>query len=150
MLLAEPTTPFEQAAHQVVAAAEATLQPSAAVLLVPRRAVLRSGPIVAVAGAPDDPSVDVPVTLASAAGKDLAIAEYHRWPDERISDLAVRTGLRVRRIAQSRAWAGTGSVFGIAFRQSKARLIVMTKDTFLEFVQALASTPRHMADSKSG
>jgi hypothetical protein len=54
---------------------EAAIRSPAAVLLVPRSARRRAGPIVVIAGAPDDPGIEVASAIAAAAHQPLILIE---------------------------------------------------------------------------
>jgi hypothetical protein len=54
---------------------EAAIRSPASVLLVPRSARRRAGPIVVIAGAPDDPGIEVASAIAAAAHQPLIVIE---------------------------------------------------------------------------
>lgn len=75
----EPTHPGESITRQFTGLVDAALETAAAILVVPRQIVRTSGPIMALAANPDDPSIRVAVEIAAALQETLLVVTR---PDE--------------------------------------------------------------------
>lgn len=73
LVIVEPASPAEQATLQFSAMMSAAFRSRAAVLLVPPRLARRTGPVVALADATDDPAVAAAADIAAAAGEKLVV-----------------------------------------------------------------------------
>lgn len=70
----EPSHPGERITRQFTGLLDAALESAAAVLIMPRRIARTSGPVMAVAGGPEDASIRVGLELAAALREDLVVA----------------------------------------------------------------------------
>jgi hypothetical protein len=77
---------------------EAAFQSDAAVMVVPARIARIAGPVVAIAIAPDDPSVGAAAAIAIAAKEDLVIIHAHegKGDDAGVRQLAADAGLTIK------------------------------------------------------
>lgn len=145
VMVVEPLSPAERATQQFSGLMEAAFQSAAAVLVVPPQIARTAGAIVAVAAAPDDPSVETAAAIALAAKENLIVLETGErgYDPSRLRELVDNTGLAIRRIA-----AGTASLADVAarahaFRTVQERLVVMTRDLLAhEVALSIASSRR--------
>ncbi len=75
LVVVEPRTAAGFATQSFAVQLDSAIRSAAAVLLIPRSAQLRRGPVVAIADEPDDLSVRVASAIAAAAGERLIIVE---------------------------------------------------------------------------
>ena len=131
VIVAEPVSPAERATRQFEALMEAAFHSAAAVLVVPPQIARRTGAIVAVAAAPDDPSVETAGAIALAATESLILLECgeRRYDEGRLRALVDRSGLAVRRVVAGKASLDYPDACAHAFRTMQERLVVMTRDT---------------------
>jgi hypothetical protein len=131
VIVAEPVSPAERATRQFEALMEAAFHSAAAVLVVPPQIARRTGAIVAVAAAPDDPSVETAGAIALAATESLILLECgeRRYDEARLRALVDRSGLAVRRVVAGKASLDDPAACAHAFRTMQERLVVMTRDT---------------------
>ncbi len=73
ILLPQPSTPGEQVAHPFASLQQAALRSAGAVLLVPVKPVRRTGPVVAIAVSPADPSVGTAAAIARTLDAELVV-----------------------------------------------------------------------------
>ena len=130
VIVAEPAHPAEQVANRFGALMRAAFRSAAAVLIVPRHVVRRSGAVVAIAASPDDPAIAAAAAIAVTAGEDLVVVEADHLPAAGPSARAISLGdLKVIRISLPRELA---SAVGIAAALSavRDRLVVISRDAF--------------------
>jgi hypothetical protein len=129
IMIVEPQSPAERATHQFAWLLEAAFRSAAAVMLVPPRIARTRGPVVAIATAPDDASIDVAAAIAFAAKEELVIieADGHDADDTQARKLAADTGLTIRRVVAARLGLADPATGALAFRQIEERLIVLTR-----------------------
>jgi hypothetical protein len=84
LVVTEPTQASALATHSFSLFFDAAMRSPASVLLVPRSVRRRRGPIVAIAGAPDDPGISVASAIAATTRQELVLIEAynqgHRAP----------------------------------------------------------------------
>lgn len=73
IVIIEPKSPIERATHQFGQLIDAAFRTTSPVLLVPTLSVEMSGPIVAVAAGPDDPSLAAALAVASSANESMIV-----------------------------------------------------------------------------
>ena len=78
VVIEAPAAAAERAAEPFASLFTAAFGSAAAVMLTPARLMRSAGSIVAIAAAPDDPSVETAAAIASAAGEDLVVVELRR------------------------------------------------------------------------
>ena len=83
IVIAEPATPIGHATQQFSWLLNAAFQSAAAVMLVPARLARVTGPVVAIAIKPDDPSIRAAAAIAIAAKEDLVIVHAHEGKSRR-------------------------------------------------------------------
>jgi hypothetical protein len=113
VLIMEPETEVERITAQYRALVEAAMRSLASVLLVPARIARQSGPVVAVASGPGDPSIEVAKALGRAANADVIVVEPFKSRGE-----------------ERRAEAGAAATvwqLGSALGNVRERLIVITR-----------------------
>ena len=79
VMVPEPSAAAERATEQFTALTTAAFRSAAAVMLVPRTLARTSGPIAAIAAAPDDPCVQVARQIAAAINQEAAILDVSAW-----------------------------------------------------------------------
>jgi hypothetical protein len=84
VVVIEPSNPAERVTQQFTRLIEAAFRAAASVMIVPSRIARRSGPIVAVASAPEDPSIRAAAGFASMTREKLIVM----GPSERLGSSA--------------------------------------------------------------
>lgn len=121
----EPTHPGERITQQFTRLLDAVFETPAAVLVVPRRILRTSGPVLAVAGTEEDASVRVALEIAAALRERLVIAtRFGTLPSPEILGEAERLGVHVEQIAASGSLVNAAAVALPALR-SQERLRVV-------------------------
>jgi hypothetical protein len=133
----EPGHPAETITRQFTDLLDAALKSAAAVLTVPRRIVRTTGPILAVAAGPDDPSIGVALKIAAAWKERLIVVTRSRLllPPEVRSD-AEQDGVHVEQIVAGES-SSNGSLLAPASRE---RLRVITRSRLSADARRLFST----------
>lgn len=104
----EPSHPGERITRQFTGLLDAAMATAGAILVVPRHIVRSSGPIVALAAAPEDASIRVGLELAAALKEELVVvASAALQLSAETASAAQRLGVRVRQIAADEAAAST-------------------------------------------
>ena len=136
----EPTHPGERITRQFIGLLDAAFATAAAILVVPRRIVRTSGPIMAVAGGAEDASIRVALEIAAALNERLIVVTRPGAPlsPEILAD-AEQLGVRVEHIAASGAAADASSLAPSSAR-SKERLRVITRSRLTNDAHRLFST----------
>jgi len=131
-VIVEPLNPVERATSQFALLSEAAFGSGAAVLLLPSRIRRTSGPIVAIATRPNDPSIQTGAFLALATKEELVIinADHQQGIGDDTRKLAAETGLRVEQIAAARSVFPEPGACAQAFRHLQERLVVMSRGDF--------------------
>jgi hypothetical protein len=75
LVVPEPARASASATHAFSLLLDAAMRSPASVLLVPRAVKWRAGPIVAVAGSPNDPSIQIASAIAAAAHEKLVTVD---------------------------------------------------------------------------
>jgi hypothetical protein len=128
VVLVEAESPAECASHQSLAILDAALHSAAAVLLIPGRIARHSGAIVAIASAPDDPSIEAARVIATAAKEELVIVEGFKPTDkDHASARDAPTGIRIRRVPVTDVRLRSALAIGSVLGQVHERLVVMTR-----------------------
>lgn len=142
VMIVEPVSPVERATQQFLWLVEAAFRSAAAVMLVPRRVARTTGPIAAVAAAPDDPTIHAAAAIAIAAKEELIILEtYERDGDDAsIRKLATDTGLTVKRVPAVKEKLSDPAVLP----HLRERLIVMARGVFEEDGASMIAATRHV------
>lgn len=92
LVVTEPTQASALATHSFSLFFDAAMRSPASVLLVPRSVRRRRGPIVAIAGAPDDPGISVASAIAATTRQELVLIEaYNRGHRTPTSEPKTRT-----------------------------------------------------------
>lgn len=158
-VVVEPLNPAERATSQFPWLMEAVFRSAATVLLVPSRIRRGQGPIVAIAGEPDDASIHSAALLAIAAREELVIIDADHRQASDAGKLAAATGLRVKQIAAARGAFPDPVACTQAFRHLQERLIVMSRGVFDPTVASTIATVRqvpvlvvepHQAEGRDG
>ncbi len=129
-IIVEPLNPAERATSQFSWLTEAAFRSGATVLLVPSRIRRSQGPVVAISGEPDDPSIHAAALLAIAAKEELMIIDADHRQASNADKVAAETGLRVEQIAAARGAFPDPVACTQAFRHLQERLIVMSRGAF--------------------
>jgi hypothetical protein len=146
IMIVEHPNPAERMTQQFLWLREAAFRSAAAVMLVPGHIARTTGPIVAVAAALDDPSIDAASAIAAAAKEDLIIVHADGGaPDDRhIRRLAAGTSFTVKQLALGRAAFSDPSALAHALRQIRERLIVMSRGAFDPLIASAIAAARHV------
>jgi hypothetical protein len=115
-------------------------------MLVPPRIARTTGTVVAIATAPDDPSIHVAAAIAFAAKEELVVieADGHDADDAHVRKLAADTGLAIRRVAAARLGLADPAACALAFREIRERLIVMTRGAFADRAASAIAAARQV------
>lgn len=132
VLIVEPVSAAERASQQFTWLIEAAFRSAAAVMLAPTPLARGSGPIVAIAGSSDDPSIPVAATIATAAKEGVVILHaYEGAADEPgLRKLGAETGPTVIHIVADKTSLLEARELAPTFRQLRERLVVMTRGVF--------------------
>ncbi len=145
IVIAEPAAPVDHATQRFSWLLNAAFQSAAAVMLVPARLARASGPVVAIAIKPDDPSIRAAAAIAIAANEDLVIVHAHEGKngDPDIRKLAAETGLTIKLAFTGKAPLTDPAACAHAFHQVQERLIVATRGVLApELALSIASSRR--------
>ncbi len=147
VMIVEPLSPAERATQQFAWLIEAAFRSAAAVMFVPMSIVRTSGPIVAIAAAPDDPSVQAAAGIAIAAKEALIIV--HAYDEGAADDSSIRKqspdpALTIEHIAGSKSLLSGPAAFSRAFHELRERLLVMTRDVFEPEAASMIAWMRHV------
>jgi hypothetical protein len=127
VIIAEPKSAVDRIAGPFPVLTSAALQSEAAVLLVPRQIARKRGPVIAIASAPDDPSIDVAVAIAAAANENVTVLAEHEHPAAATTASRGPAGVFVETVPiPTGALASEESVSSTLYR-FKERLIVVTR-----------------------
>jgi len=77
LIIAEPRAASACVTHSFSLLVDAAMRSTAAVLLIPRSVLRRSGPIVVIAGAPNDTAIEVGSAIATAAQEEMIVVEAY-------------------------------------------------------------------------
>jgi len=125
LVVAEPTRASAAATRAFSLVFDAAMHSPASVLLVPRSVRRRTGPIVAIAGAPDDPGMAVASAIAAAAHEELVMIEAYQA--EASTAGSVLQGVSTRRISAGRR-ALTNAQLAAWFLNGNESLVVITRE----------------------
>ena len=126
VMILEPGAAAERATEQFTALTTAAFRSVAAVMLVPRKPLRASGPIVAIAATPNDPSVQVARQVAAAINQEAVIL-----------DISARTTREGTPLADATAIAR-------AFGLPQEGMIVVTRGSVDERAPALIASSRRV------
>jgi hypothetical protein len=145
VIITQPSTPAGRAIQQFSWPLEAAFRSDAAVMVVPARIGRLAGPVVAVAVAPDDPSIRAAAGIAIAAREDLVIVHAHEGEgdDLGVRKLAADTGLTIKHVFIGKASLSDPAACVEALRHVEERLVVIARGTFApELALSIASSRR--------
>lgn len=124
----EPSYPGESITRQFTALFDAAFETAAAILVVPRRVVRTSGPIMAVAGAPEDESIRVALEIAAALKEALiVVAPPGAALAPEIAAEAKQLGVAVEQLSTGATVIGAASPLPSSSRSGE-RLRVITRE----------------------
>ena len=129
VMIVQPESPAEYATRQFALLVEAALQSAPAVMLAPARPSLRTGPIIAIASAPNDPSISAAAEIAIAAKGELVIL-FTDGDDESFAAVHRLEGdppLQVRSIRGGENLLSSLASLSSLLDQLKGRLLVFTR-----------------------
>jgi hypothetical protein len=145
VVITEPATSAGRAAQQFSWLLNAAFQSAATVLLVPARIVRTAGSVVAIALAPDDPSIRTAAAIAMAAKENLIIVHGYegKGDDPTIRELATDTGLAIKHAFTGRASLADPASYAHLLRSVQERLVVAARGVLTpELALAMASSRR--------
>jgi hypothetical protein len=143
VMLAEHPNPAERMTQQFLWLRDAAFQSPAAVMLVPSRVVRKTGPVIAIAAAADDPSIDTAAAIAATAKADLIVIDAFNdaGTDPRPS---VDPGRAAKRLALGSAALFDPAGAISALRPTEERLIVMRRGVLDERFASAIAAARHV------
>ena len=127
VVVIEPTNPAERVTQQFIRLMDAAFRTSASVMIVPCRIARLSGPIVALASGPEDPSIEAAAGIANAAREKLIIVgPAERFtPNSSLSQAIETAGGRME-FAPTTALPNVAKLAGELQRWNE-RLLVMSR-----------------------
>ncbi len=143
--LTEPATPAARATQQFSWLVNAAFQSAAAVMLVPARIARATGPVVAIALAPDDPSIRTAAAIAMAARENLIIvnASEGKGDDPKDRKIAADTDLLIKHVFTGKASLSDPATYAHALRSVQERLVVAARSVLApELALTMASSRR--------
>jgi hypothetical protein len=143
VMITEPPTPAALATQQFAWLLSAAFQSAAAVMLVPTRVARATGPVVAIALAPDDPSILTAAAIAVAAKENLIIVHRYegKGDDPKDRKLAADTGLTIKHVFTGKASLSDPTTY--AHINVRERLVVAARGVLApESALAIASSRR--------
>ena len=145
VIITQPSTPAGRATQLFSWPLDAAFQSDAAAMVMPARIARLAGPVVAVAVAPDDPSIRAAAGIAIAAKEDLVIPHVleGKGDDPGAHKLAADAGLTIKHVFTGKASLSDAAACVEAFRHVKERLVVITRGIFgPELALSIASSRR--------
>jgi hypothetical protein len=144
VMIVEPVSPAERVTQQFSWLTEAAFRSAAAVMFVPPHIVRSSGPIVAIAATPDDPSIHAAAAIAVAARQELVVVEASRSvaDDPRIRKLAADAGLAIKHVTVDDLPLTDSTFLDRAFRHLQERLVVVTRGVLADERAMLIASSR--------
>ena len=129
VMIVAPASPAERATQQFSWLIEAAFQSAAAVMLVPPSITRARGPVVAIATAADDPSIQIAAAIAIAAGEDLIVleADHGDADDPCLRKFAADAGLTIHHFAAGRRPILDPNVLAQVLHQPRERLVVISR-----------------------
>jgi len=128
VVIAEPASSAERATQQFTWLIDAAFRSASAVMVVPPQVARREGPIVAIAGAPDDRGISTAAMIAAAVNEELVIVQASgaaaHEPSSR--DIAGETGIGIRRMTGDLPLSDPAFA-SHALRDLRERLVVVTR-----------------------
>jgi len=141
VVVIEPANPAERVTQQFVRLMDSAFRASASVMIIPSRIARLSGPVVALASGPSDPSIEAAARIANAAREKLIIV----GPAERFAPKAAQSNA-VAVSAEQIEFASTTALQDVPrlageLQHWNERLLVMTRGALPDAkVLALASS----------
>ena len=129
VMIGEPGSVAERVTQQFSWLIEAAFRSAAAVMVVPPQIARVQGPIVAVATAPNDPSIAVAAGIALAANEELVVVDIceNAIDDARILAFGAARGLTIRHIIGGRITGANAVSLAHALRALHEHLVVLTR-----------------------
>jgi hypothetical protein len=145
LMIAEPRAAFAGVTSSFSLLVDAAIQSAAAVLLIPRWVLRRNGPVVAIAGAPDDPAIETATAIATAMQQEMILFEAY----EGMSSAARVTAINDRSVPQISAAAARSMSdarhLSELIGDRNESIIVLTRECFYT---AGDRTGMHIAESR--
>jgi hypothetical protein len=146
VMIIEPANAAERATQPFSGLLQAAFRSAAAVMIVPTHIARMRGPIVAIAAALDDPSVDVAATMAHAANEELIVIDIseNTIDDERVRTLAATRGLPIKHVVADKTMRSDPAALVQALGSLQERLVVMTRGATDDRAAALLASERYV------
>jgi hypothetical protein len=141
IVVIEPRNPAERFTQQFTELVAAAFRANASVMIIPNRISRSTGPIVAVAVGPEDPSIPAALGIAAAAREKLIIVSRSNEFEltSELSRLIESSDVKTE-IARSKRRAVNASMLAADLHGLNERLLVVTRGTIADAeVPALAS-----------
>jgi hypothetical protein len=135
VIIAEPGNPAERTIAPFPQLVKAALESTATVLYLPRRIARTRGPVVAIATAPDDPSIGAAASIAAAAKESLVVVEaFDRkaGETEAMPVVSSEAGIPVGRLTVAAKALMDVRALSSALEGLRGRMIVVTRGAFGE------------------
>ena len=145
VVITEPATPAARATQQFSWLVNAAFQSAAAVMLVPTRVAQATGPVVAIALGPDDPSIRTAAAIAVAAKEILIIVHADEGKGDRPNarTLTAETGLTIKHVFTGKASLYDPATCAQVLGNARERLIVAARGVLApELARAMAASRR--------
>lgn len=132
VMVFEPVNPAERVSQQFAWLIEGAFRSAAAVMIVPRRIVRMTGPVVVIAAGLDDPGVDAAASIARAAREQLVLVDVGETrPDEvALETRCAALGCTITPIAVGADMRGQPAGLVRVLDRIKERLLVVTRGVF--------------------
>jgi hypothetical protein len=132
-VIIEPRNPVERVSQQFTRLVDAAFQAAAAVMIIPNRVARSTGPIVAVAVDPDDPSIGTAMGIAAAAHEKLIIVSSSEsiGSSASLATLIESAGVRVEFVRDKKGRLHATALAG-DLQQLNERFIVISRGTLTD------------------
>jgi hypothetical protein len=140
LVVPEAASPLESATAQFQSIVKEAFSSPASVLLVPAAVARETGTVVALAGAPKDPCIDVASKIAARAKESLSVVD---WSKIAARGSSVETGERAER-SVFRAQDALLSAIAEALAPVRERLLILSRSSFDDSVAGLISSIRRI------
>ncbi|HUI22343.1 MAG TPA: hypothetical protein VLZ74_15025 [Methylocella sp.] len=146
VMIVEPASPADRVTQQFSWLVDAAFRSAGAVMIVPSHIARASGPVAAIAAAPDDPCIGTAAAIAIAANEELVVvAPYESASDDLpIRKLAASAPLKIKHITAGNMPPSDPAAFSHELNELKERLMVMTRDIHRHGIALGLASARHV------
>ena len=140
VVVPEPSSPTEKITLQFQSLVDAALGSAAAVMFTPSRVARQTGPIVAIAGMPQDPCIEVASAIAALANARLSIIDGAGMAAGFAAAAQVQEPLPAPLVSPDRRL----SAIAAALEPLEERMFVLTRGGFFSSLGAMIASIRHV------